>query len=121
MEKDKIFDDAFNKALSLKNSNKLVESLEIFEQLLNQKSDYYLTYVMMGDIYWDLKNLDKAETLFRKAIELKPKSEKISLCYFHVLWEQGKEVEALDEMKRFLINNESQEYFEILNGINKSG
>lgn len=117
---DKNFENKFNQALSLKNDKKLVESLEIFKQLETEEVDYYLTFTMMGDIYWDLGELDDASKYFEKAVKLNPDSEKVSIAYFNVLWENEKKVEALNEMKRFLTNNESETYQEILKEINET-
>ena len=116
---DKSFEKNFNQALSLKNDNKLLEALKIFKQLESENTDYYMTFAMIGDIYWDLGKLDDAAQNFKKAVKLNPNSEKVSIAYFNVLWEQDKKNEALEEMKRFLTNNKSESYQKILNEINE--
>ena len=50
----------------------------------------------------------------RAAIQLAPHSEMASLVYFHVLWNLGMHIEALDEMKRFMLSNQSREYINII-------
>jgi predicted Zn-dependent protease len=46
----------------------------------------------------------------RQGTQLSPQSEKASLVLFHSLWNAGQRIEALDEMKRFLSANPSEEY-----------
>lgn len=55
---------------------------------------------------------------FRKAVKLEPKSEQYSLGLFHILWEQGRREEALDETKRYMSLCESAEYGKIIAAIN---
>jgi len=113
------FKDKFNKALSLKSSNNYQDALNLFGTLQLEEPEYYLTYTMIGHIYTKMNQLNEASENFKKAVSLNPNSEKVSLAYFHVLWDEGKEVEALDEMKRFLKNNDSETYQEILDEINE--
>ncbi len=114
------FDENFNKALDFKNKNKHEEALSLFDKLKERKPNYYLIYIMIGDIYWEIGKLKEASEEFKKAVSLKPNSEKVSRAHFHVLWDQDKKIKALDEMKRFLKNNESEAYTEILKEINES-
>lgn len=55
---------------------------------------------------------------FQKAVKLAPKSELYSLGLFHILWEQGRREEALDETKRFISLCDSAEYRKIVAAIN---
>ncbi len=120
-EHSKKFDAKFNEAIALKNSNKLEESLKIFINLTHEYPEYFLSYVFIGLLYWDLKKLNEATGSFKKAIELNPNSQKASIGYFHLLWEQGKQDEAINELKRFLNNNEAKEHRKILEELeNKS-
>lgn len=115
-----IFKNKFNEALTLKNQNKLNDSLNMFINLSKEYPEHFIVYVFIGLIYWDLHKLNDASLAFKKAVELNPKSEKTSIGFFHLLWEQGNQIEALDEMKRFLKDNISKEYNFILEGINNS-
>ena len=46
----------------------------------------------------------------RRATQLSPRSEKASLVLFKALWTDGRRMEALDEMKRYLALRPSTEY-----------
>jgi len=50
----------------------------------------------------------------RVAIQLAPKSERVSLLYFRVLWAAGERNDALDEVKRFTAVGHSEEYSRML-------
>lgn len=76
-----------------------------------------LLHAVLANNYWDLGSLDAAEYEFSKAVRLYPKNEHCSLGFFHFLWEQNKQVEALDEMKRYLSFAKSKEYDEILKSL----
>ena len=120
MKDSENFKNKFNAALTLKNQNNLTDSLKMFIELSKENPKHFMVYVFVGLIYKDLQKLDEASLAFKKAVELNPKSEKTSIGYFHILWELGNQFEALDEMKRFLKDNESEEYSSILAGINES-
>lgn len=75
--------------------------------------------IVLGDTYWDLGELDHALPWFLKAGDLKPSNELASLALFHCLWEMGRTDDAFDEMRRFLKDNDSDEYKQILEGLNK--
>lgn len=46
----------------------------------------------------------------RVAVQLAPKSERVSMLYFRVLWGAGERNEALNEVKRFTAVGHSEEY-----------
>ena len=59
-------------------------------------------------------HLDKAIEHGRQAVRLSPTSEKASLVFFDALWKAGLHIEALDEMKRFLVFRPSEEYTKMI-------
>ena len=62
----------------------------------------------------------RAEALFYEAIDLSPKSERISLSLFHLLWEKDDRKNAVREIKRFSENSVlSNHYLEIAREINQ--
>lgn len=73
----------------------------------------------LGDTYSDLGELDHALPCFLKAVDLKPSSEIASLALFHCLWKMDRSDEAFEEMRRFMKDNDSEEYKQLLEGINK--
>lgn len=50
----------------------------------------------------------------RQAVELSPNSERASRVLFHVLWRDGRQDQAIEEIKRFLGVRESDDYASIL-------
>ncbi len=115
----KEFENKFNHALQLKNSGEKIKSLEIFQYLAEEKPKESTVFLMLRAIYWDLGKIQEAVHSFGEAVKLKPNSEKLSLGYFHTLWENGEKHAALEEIKRFLTNNSSDIYNDILEEINE--
>ncbi len=76
--------------------------------------------VLHGDTLAKLGCIEEAESELAHAVELEPASETASLSLFHLLWERGKKVEALEEMKRYTHDYESDEYKDILKGLRSS-
>ena len=50
----------------------------------------------------------------RVAVQLSPKSERVSLLFFRVLWGASERNQALNEMKRFVAIGHSDEYSRML-------
>jgi Flp pilus assembly protein TadD len=82
-------------------------------------------WFLLGRIAFNNERFQLAQDAFRKLTEIKPKNDLASSGLFHSLWVQEKEVEALEEMKRFIFeaNNENnkeqiEEYLQILSEIN---
>ena len=113
------YEKKFERAIELRNSGDLDNALLILNELIREEPQYRFAYIIMGDIYWDMKEIDKSIDAFKQATILSPSSEKCSLGLFHVLWENGREDEALEEMKRFLKDYKSDEYSRILKEINE--
>jgi len=72
-----------------------------------------------GYLAWYLSETrrhDEAIVHSRQAINLAPTSRKASLVHFHVLSRNNQLIDALDEMKRFLILRPSEEYASMIAG-----
>ena len=113
MNNETIFQDA----VKLRDQGKFDEALVVLERLFS-KDPRNLALVCHGRFEFGLGRLDKAADFFRLAIDVSHISETASLGLFHCLWNMGKKVEALDEMKRFMSISYSKDYAEILNEIN---
>jgi len=75
------------------------------------------TAIAHGYLAWILSHREKHREAIehgRVAIQLEPKSERVSLLYFRVLWAAGERNEALDEVKRFTAVGHSDEYSRML-------
>lgn len=92
----------------------LDQALPLLEELYKSHPLEPMLTATLANLYWDIKEIEKALELFHKAVKLGPESEKISRGLFHILWEQGDEVGAINEIQRFLdTGGASQEYKEI--------
>ncbi|MFZ1086620.1 MAG: hypothetical protein WAN35_16775 [Terracidiphilus sp.] len=75
------------------------------------------TAIAHGYLAWILSRRDKHREAIehgRVAIQLEPKSERVSLLFFRVLWAAGERNEALNEVKRFTAIGHSEEYSRML-------
>ena len=55
------------------------------------------------------------------AVQLSPRSERVSLLFFRVLWNADERPQALDEMRRFVALEDSDEYAQIILELQRSG
>ena len=55
------------------------------------------------------------------AVQLAPRSERISLLFFRVLWSADERSQALDEMRRFVALEDSEEYAQIILELERAG
>lgn len=74
---------------------------------------------VLGDVCWDLGELENAVSIFKSAVELSPALEAVSLGLFHCLWKLEKRMEALEEIKRFQSISDSEDYRRIVKEINE--
>jgi tetratricopeptide (TPR) repeat protein len=55
------------------------------------------------------------------AVQLSPRSERISLLFFRVLWAADQREQAMDEMRRFVTLEDSEEYAQIVLQLEQAG
>ena len=55
------------------------------------------------------------------AVQLAPRSERVSLLFFRVLWGAGESLQAFDEMKRFMAIGHSEEYLSVMRELEQTG
>jgi len=107
--------DSVNRLIEEENLEQALVKL----QMLEQNGDHSaIVFAKLGEVYWELENLASAIPAFRRATELMPNSESLSLSLFHCLWEDGQQVEALGEAKRFTAIAPSDDYRQIVEEIN---
>jgi Flp pilus assembly protein TadD len=92
---------------------------EKLRELVRLRPDSALFAAVLANALNQLGEVDEAEQLFKTAVSMAPNSERFSLGLFHCLWGQGKETEALEEMKRFICRADSEEYRLILSALPK--
>ena len=103
-----------NHAIDLAKVGDLAQAVQLMSDLV---AEFGEAASARGYLAWFLLELGRKEEAIqqsRRAILLAPGSEKASLIHFQVLWQSGKHIEALDEMKRFLTIRPSQVYTEII-------
>lgn len=113
METSKIFD----KAVEYRDKGKYEEALELL-LTLNKELFYSTSFLaVLADTNWELNRYDEAIKAFRSAVEFSPKSETLSLSLFHCLLDSGDVDGAFEEMRRFLLVSDSDEYRRLLSEI----
>jgi len=55
------------------------------------------------------------------AVQLSPRSERVSLLFFRVLWSANERPQALDEMRRFVALEDSKEYAQVILELERVG
>jgi len=110
----------FNRAQNMSKKGDLNGARAILEELRDNDPESSAITAVLAGLLWRIGDLLSAEELFIRAVEIAPKSEKISLGLFHCLMDLGKEDEAFEEMKRFTNSSESPEYKRLVEEINNS-
>jgi tetratricopeptide (TPR) repeat protein len=102
-------------ALALRNSGDLEGACNKLSLLIEEFPDYPAPYVIKGGILLGLKLLDEAIWCFRRAVELRPRAELASRGLFHSLYDDGKDLLAFEEIRRFILSGgRSKVYDEII-------
>ena len=110
-------DNMFELAIELRDKGELVDSVRVFSEIL---SDYpkdertHGVYSVLGGVHMDLGEYDKALVNFKKATELNPKSELASLGLYISLHQLDKDVDAIQELIRYLKNYPATMYKDTL-------
>lgn len=105
---------AINLAITLAEAGNLAEATKLLFELVEEFSEAASAHGYLG---WFLSQLGRHKEAIEQsshAIRLAPESERASFIHFEVLWEAGKRIEALDEMKRLLKVRPSQVYEQII-------
>jgi tetratricopeptide (TPR) repeat protein len=98
-------DSMFELATELRDSGQLQDSINVLSKILDQypvDKKTYVVYTVLGGVYRDLEENEKALLNFKQAIELNPKYELASLCLYVTLVKLDRDIEAIDEMTRYL-------------------
>lgn len=111
--------DSFFAAGKLRDNGDLEAAKQLLLDLSKQDPKSPAIFSVLGDVCWDMQLLEEAVDAFRRAVSLAPKLEAASLGLFHCLWELGKRVEAMEELKRFQTTSDSPNYRDIVKEINE--
>lgn len=120
-EKEQLQSSMFDRAMELRDSGQLEESIELLLQLLQllgpeDKRLSAHSHTQVGHIRTMQGRLVDSERHFREAVMISPKMELASLGLFHALGNLERHVEAVGEVVRFLSVRESLGYRELLSG-----
>jgi predicted Zn-dependent protease len=99
-------------------NNDLPATIEILSRLVAGKPESAMFNATLANTLKAVGDIEPAIGHFREAVKQAPNSELYSLGLFHILWEQGRREEALDETRRFMSLSESDEYRKIIAAIN---
>ena len=108
------FAKSLNRAINIGEAGDLAQAVELLSTLVEEFSEAASARGYLAWFQLQLGRQREAIEQSRHAVCLAPGSEKASLIHFHVLWKSAKHIEALDEMKRFLMIRPSQVYTEII-------
>lgn len=104
-------DELFTLAVDLGDAGEYDKGLECLDKLIERGIESTTVYVKAGYYLWEMNRLSEAAECFTKAVHRSPTYEWASVGLFHVLWDAGKEGEAFEEAKRFvLMGGEMKEY-----------
>ena len=116
----------FESAIDFRDKGQLREAVAIFSKILdNYSNDKGLAGVhgVLGGVYMDLEEHEKALDNFKKATILSPKSELASLGLYVSYVNVDKDEEAIGELIRYLKNYPAELYKdtleELLEGLEK--
>ena len=98
-------DSMFELATELRDKGQLRDSINVLCKILD---DYpvdkktFVVYTVLGGVYRDLEENEKALINFKQATELNSKYELASLCLYVTLVKLDRDIEAIDEMTKYL-------------------
>jgi tetratricopeptide (TPR) repeat protein len=105
---------AINEAINLAANGQTLLAVEILAKVA---AEFPEVASVRGYLAWFMAQIGRyreAVEQSQQAVNLEPESERASLVHFHVLWKAGNHIQALDEMKRFLLIRPSAEYTNII-------
>ncbi len=100
----------FNRALAIWHNGDGRAAIPILEQLLSEYPKAPFILGVLGAIYYDLEDYERASDYFQRTLLLNPKSELASRGLFFSLHDVGKHGEAISEVERYLSIAQSKEY-----------
>ncbi len=98
-------DKLFELGIELRDNGDLRDSVGVFSKILNDyPNDEKISgvYLVLGGVYSDLKEYEKALSNFKKATDLNPKSELASLGLYITYAKLDRDEEAIRELIRYL-------------------
>lgn len=95
-EADQAFRKVFGEAVAFANADKYDEAIAKFTEAAGMRADCYACYMNLGNSYYQKDDHAKAETAFKKAIELSPNEPKPYQALADLYSAMGKRTEAAE-------------------------
>lgn len=106
---------AFRDAAELRDAGRRYdEALAILQALLSEYQESTAVLGTMAAVLFAAKRFAEARDYFSRVLTLRPNVELASLGLFHCLWAMGDREAARAEVVRFLSDNDSAEYAQLL-------
>lgn len=118
---DRQADRKVDEAVRLRDKGRERDALAKLAAIVEDHPNSSYAYVVMGGLYWDRDQIERAIECFRHATRISPELEKASLALFHLLYEAGDRDGAFGEMRRFLSKRESAEYRQLIQAFKERG
>ena len=108
--------EIYQKAFDLKNAERFHESIVEFKRILESEGDPAQMCLMMIAIlyYYELDDYKSALPYAKQAVQLKPESEKASLCLAHCFFDAGLDAEVEKEIKRYVATGGKIDFYQTL-------
>ncbi len=113
-----------NQARSLDEAGKNDEARMCILELLNEDPNNYAALLILGGSYYVEEKYSESEMVFERLILMEPGEGKFSIALFNTLWKVGRTEEALEEIRRFVLNADREnekatidQYMKITNSI----
>ncbi len=97
-----------NQARELTDAGKHDDARLCLLRLLQKEPDNQAALIMLGGAYFNMGKYLEAEMVFERLILMAPGIGKYSIALFNTLWKLSRHEEALEEIKRFMIQADRQ-------------
>jgi len=93
---------------TLKNAKALLEAGKgdaarvMLLEVLKDDPDNMTALLMLGGAYFYEKKFAEAEMVYQRLVLAEPGSGMLSIALFNSLWNQGRQEEAMEEIRRFI-------------------
>lgn len=78
------------------------EARTLLLEVLEQDPANQTAMLMLGGEYFCAERLAEAEMVFLRLVSLAPEVGQFSIALFNTLWKQGKQTDAIEEIRRFM-------------------
>jgi tetratricopeptide (TPR) repeat protein len=110
-------DKLFSAAIELRNAGDYDSAIKVLKRIIKINRQLINAHFILGCIYYNLGQFQRAAIVFRSATILKPNSAMLSLGLFHALINMHQIQAAINEGQRFLAHNKDKRYRELLEEI----